>query len=75
MPSNPLKTSVTFMNSRYSDQVISNLPIQNGSTVTSNCGPSAAFRPFSDSGLPIVNLPPAIGAISNSTSVPGIVAV
>ena len=55
--------------SSYSSQVTSHLPIQNGSSLTSTCGPSSALRPFSPAGLPILNVPPGIGTMSNFTSV------
>ena len=59
----------------YSFQRTSHLPIQNGATFTSTCGPSCSARPFSPSGAPIKNAPPWIATMSNVTSLPGIVAV
>ena len=59
----------------YSSQVTSHLPIQNGAISTSCCGPSSSPRPASPSGLPIRNLPPGIGTMSNVTSVPASVSV
>ena len=53
----------------YSSHVTSHLPIQNGSSLTSTCGPSSVLRSFSPAGLPILNVPPGIGTMSNFTSV------
>src|SRR5262245_42218768 len=56
----------------YSSHRTSQRPIQNGSSLTSTGGPSSGLRPASPSLLPIVNVPPAIGTMSNVTSLPGI---
>jgi len=61
-------TSSWNMNTSYSFHVTSCFPIQNGEISTSCCGPSSSPRFSSESGLPIVNLPPLIGSISNSAS-------
>src|SRR5579863_1598042 len=57
----------------YPSQRVSNFSIQNGRTVTECCGPSSALCPNSSGGLPMVNVPPGIGTISNLTPLPGIV--
>src|SRR5687768_2192828 len=64
---------MSSQNLSYSLQVTSSLPIQNGPTATSCCGPSSSDRPASDGGLPIRKVPPATGTISKVTLVPGIV--
>ena len=57
--------SIAKANSSYSSQVTSCLPIQNGAISTSCCGPSSSDRFASVAGLPIRNVPPGIGTISN----------
>jgi hypothetical protein len=49
------------------------LPIQNGAIWTACRGPSSSPRFSSVMGLPILNVPPGIGSISNVTAVPGMV--
>src|SRR5262245_24126864 len=66
-----LKVTYIDMYCLYSLHVTSYVLIQNGSTVTSTCGPSSGLRPASLAGLPSKNFPPGIGCISNETSVPG----
>ena len=51
------------------------MPIQNGFSVTSTCGPSSASRPVSLAGLPIMKVPPGTATMSNETVLPGIVSV
>ena len=76
-PPSPVRAPVlpTNANWSYSSQVTSVLPIQNGFSVTSTCGPSSASRPASLAGLPIVKVPPGTATISNETVVPGMVSV
>ena len=59
----------------YSSQVVSVFSIQNGRTVTKCWGPSSSERLNSPGGVPMVNVPPGIGIISNFTPVPGMVSV
>src|SRR5579862_6733634 len=58
-------------NRSYSFQVTSALLIQNGRILTGCCGPSSAKRWASVAGLPIINVPPGIGTMSNLTLDPG----
>jgi hypothetical protein len=51
------------------------LPIQNGLIATSTCGPSSCLRPASSAGLPMRNVPPGTGTISNDTLLSGIFSV
>ena len=71
--STALKRSQAAMKPLYSAQLTSWAPIQNGSIVTSNCGPSSSLRPSSSAGLPMRNVPPGTGTIRKVTSLPGIV--
>jgi hypothetical protein len=55
--------------------VTSVLPIQNGFSVTSTCGPSSASRPASLAGLPSMNVPPGTATMSKVTVELGIFSV
>src|SRR5579871_2878644 len=70
-----LAPSSCFQYWSYSSQVTSVLPIQNGRMVTGCSGPSSACRPASLAGLPMTNVPPGIGTMSNFTSEPAIFSV